>query len=399
MKVVNKTYKYRIYPNAEQALALAQHFGHCRYIYNFALDKKISFYEQTGKSLSKNEISAMLPELKKNEQTCWLKDVNSQSLQASLENLDKSFKNFFRNKAFGFPKFKNKNAKQSFAVPQGFDLDFENNLLKIPKMKQGLKAIFHRTISGIPRSLTISKSITNKYFASILVLQGQSPVPIPVDENQAIGIDMGIKTYAVLSNGLTIENPKHFKKFENKITNLQRLLSKRVKGSARRAKIKQRLALAHEHLFNTRSDFIHKLSSNLVSSYDTICLEDLNIKGLMEKKNSPSREMADASWGVFVNQLVYKSERSGKNILFAGRFDPTSKRCSCGFINHDLQLSDREWQCPQCGQLNDRDGNAAQNIKMFAFNKINGQELPSMPVAELIEAGSSNALRRGSSRY
>jgi putative transposase len=383
-----KAFKYRIYPDVAQARALADHFGHCRYIFNFALEQKISSYKQEGKALTKKEISAMLPKLKKAEETKWLSEVNSQSLQASIDNLEKAFGNFFKNKSFGFPKFKNKHEKQTFAVPQHFSLDFENGLLMLPKMKRGLKATFHRPIDGEAKSLTISKTITNKYFASVLVFMGQSPQTLPIDESQAIGIDVGVKTYAVLSNGLTFDNPKNFKKFENQIAGLQRSLSRKTKGSAKRFKVKQRIALAYEHLTNVRADFTHKLSNQIVSSYDTICLEDLNIKGLMELGDSPSKEMADASWNMFMNQIKYKAEASGKNVLLAGRFDPTSKRCPCGFIYRDLKLKDREWTCPQCGTLNDRDLNASRNIKMFAFNKLKiGREPPITPVADQIEAG------------
>lgn len=366
-----RAYKYRLYPNKQQEVLLAKHFGCCRFIYNYALDKKVKAYQKDKTNLSRFDIQADLPNMKKSEEYCWLKDVNSLSLQASLANLDSAYTKFFREHK-GFPRFKSKkDGKQSFSIPQNTRVDFEKGRIFIPKFKGGIKTKFHRTFEGIVKSSTISRTATGKYFVSILVEVNEPDVPMkPICENKTVGIDLGIKTFAVLSDGTEIPNPKHLKQSLDKVKKLQRSLSHKNKGSKNRDKARRKLALAHEKVTNRRNDFLHKVTSYLVNNYDTICLEDLNVKGMV-KNHHLAQALEDISIGTFNTLLEYKAKERGVNILRIGRFEPSSKMCTCGYINHNLTLAMREWICPKCGSTHDRDLLAANNIKRFAFRNIN----------------------------
>jgi putative transposase len=366
-----RAYKYRLYPNEEQKVLIAKHLGSCRFIYNYALAKKVKAYQFDGTNLSRFDIQADLPNMKKSDEYCWLKEVNSLSLQASLANLDSAYTKFFREHK-GFPRFKSKkDSKQSFSIPQNTNVDFENSRVFIPKFKSGIKAKFHRTFDGIVKSSTISRTATGKYFISILVEVNEPDVPMkPICENKAVGIDLGIKTFAVLSDGTEIPNPKHLKQSLDKVKKLQRSLSHKNKGSKNRDKARRKLALAHEQVTNRRNDFLHKVTSYLVNNYDTICLEDLNVKGMV-KNHHLAQALEDIAIGTFNTLLEYKAKERGVNILRIGRFEPSSKMCTCGYINHNLTLAMREWVCPECGKVHDRDFLAANNIKRFAFRNIN----------------------------
>ena len=366
-----RAYKYRLYPNEEQKVLIAKHLGSCRFIYNYALDKKVRAYQTDKTNLSRFDIQADLPNMKKSEEYCWLKEVNSLSLQASLANLDSAFTKFFREHK-GFPRFKSKkDGKQSFSIPQNTRVDFENGRIFIPKFKGGIKTKFHRTFEGIVKSSTISRTATGKYFVSILVEVNEPDMPMkPICENKTVGIDLGIKTFAVLSDGTEIPNPKHLKQSLDKVKKLQRSLSHKNKGSKNRDKARRKLALAHEKVTNRRNDFLHKVTSYLVNNYDTICLEDLNVKGMV-KNHHLAQALEDISIGAFNTLLEYKAKERGVNILRIGRFEPSSKMCTCGYINHKLTLSMRRWKCPVCGAVHDRDLLAANNIKRFAFRNIN----------------------------
>jgi putative transposase len=366
-----RAYKYRLYPNKEQKLLIAKHLGSCRFIYNYALEKKVRAYQTDKINLSRFDIQADLPNMKKSNEYCWLKEVNSLSLQASLANLDSAYTKFFREHK-GFPRFKSKKDRnQSFSIPQNTNVDFENSRVFIPKFKSGIKAKFHRTFDGIVKSSTISRTATGKYFISILVEVNEPDVSMkPICENKAVGIDLGIKTFAVLSDGTEIPNPKHLKQSLDKVKKLQRSLSHKNKGSKNRDKARRKLALAHEQVTNRRNDFLHKVTSYLVNNYDTICLEDLNVKGMV-KNHHLAQALEDIAIGTFNTLLEYKAKERGVNILRIGRFAPSSKMCTCGYINHNLTLAMREWVCPECGKVHDRDFLAANNIKRFAFRNIN----------------------------
>lgn len=365
-----KSFKYRIYPNSEQIELIHKHFGCARWVYNYGLNKKLTAYQTERVTLSRFDLQKDLPRLKKNEAP-WLSDVNSQSLQASLENLDKAYTRFFKEKK-GFPKFKSKrDNKQSFAVPQKASIDFEKSKLNLPKFKTGIKIVLSRKFEGTIKTVTISKTPTGKYFASILV---DTPHLIPtkklICENQAVGIDLGIKTFATLSDGFVIENPKYLRKSLRKLKKLSRKHSRKVKGSNNRNKSRIKLARLHERVTNQRLDFLHKTSTSLVRKYDTICLETLSSSNMI-KNHKLAQALSDIAIGKFNELLEYKAEWYGKNILRIGQFEPSSKLCTCGVINKELKLSDRTWTCKSCGVLHDRDLLAANNIKRMAFHPQN----------------------------
>lgn len=369
--MILRAYKYRLFPTKEQEVLLSKHFGCSRWIYNYALDKKVKAYQTTKESLSRFTIQKDLPELKKSDETKWLKEVNSQSLQASLENLDKAFTKFFKDKK-GFPKFKSKHDnRQSFSVPQNGIVDFETNTISLPKFKKPIKCKLHRRFEGNSKTVTISKTPTGKYFVSVLVeVNEKLPKLKTIDENKAIGIDLGIKTFAVLSNGEEIQNPKHLRSSLKRLKKQQRRVSKKVKGSNNRKKAVMKLAVLHEKVANKRSDFLHKVTAKLVSEHDTLCLETLKASNMI-KNHKLAQALSDISIGKFNEILEYKAKWNGVNILRIGQFEPSSRMCTCGVVNKELKLSDREWVCQSCGEIHNRDLLAANNIKRFAFVKNN----------------------------
>ena len=356
-----RAYKYRLYPSELQKELIAKHIGSSRFVYNLALETKNTAYLGSKHNFSPFDLIKQLPELKKECE--WLKEVNSQSLQQSIQNMDIAFKKFF--KGAGFPKFKSKHrGKQSFSIPQ--NVIVENNLMIIPKFKEGINIVLHREIKGTIKSATISVTPTGKYFVSILVdTNTEILTKTPIIENKTIGIDLGIKDFAITSDGEVFENPKYLRKAQSKLKYVQRKYSKN-KGK----RTKQRLALLHEKVVNKRKDFLHKLSSKLISENQTIALETLAVKNMVKNHNL-AQAISDVSWSTFVSMLEYKAEWHGKNILRIGQFAPSSKTCSnCGAINKELQLKDREWTCSNCSTVLDRDVNAACNIKSFALKNI-----------------------------
>ena len=369
--MILRAYKYRVFPTKEQEVLLAKHFGSARWVYNYALNKKIVAYQTNKESLSRFTIQKDLVTLKKSEDTKWLKEVNSQTLQASLENLDKAFSNFFRAKK-GFPKFKSKhNNHQSFSVPQNGKIDFETNCISLPKFKKPIRCKIHRKYSGNSKTFTISKTPSGKYFVSVLVeVDEVQKTNKPICENQAVGVDLGIKTFATLSNGIEIENPKYLKKSLEKLKTLQRKVSKKQRGSSNRKKAVKRLAVLHEKVANQRIDFLHKTTHYLVSEFDTICLETLRASNMI-KNHKLAQALSDISIGKFNEILEYKAKWNGVNILRIGQFTPSSRMCTCGVVNKELKLSDRVWTCKACGVTHERDELAANNIKKFAFININ----------------------------
>jgi len=371
--MIIRGYKYRIYPNNEQKALFEKHFGASRWIYNYGLERKIKEYQINKKTLSCFDLGKELPVLKTEKETSWLSEVNAQSLQVSLRSLDNAFKRFFREKK-GFPSFKSKRSRKSFGIPQGNTVDFENNRASFIKIGT-VKIKVSRTFTGRIIRATISKSSANKYFVSYLVETPEEPVkPKPVKEETTIGIDLGLKDFAVTSNGEKIPAPKFFRESEKRLAVLQRKLSKKRVGSTNRRKARLRVARLHEKINNQRLDFLHKLSYRLTheNQVQTIALETLNVEG-MRKNHNLAKSISDASWSEFVNQIEYKSLWYGKNVLRIGRFEPSSKICSCGEINKDLKLSDREWTCKKCNTTHDRDILASNNIKKFALKNIQGR--------------------------
>jgi len=377
--VINKAYSFRLYPDKTQKTLMAQHFGSCRFVYNAFLRERIDFYATNKTSekqgLTYNNTSQMLTDMKKQPDRGWLKDVNSQSLQQSLRRLDVAYHNFF-NKRAQFPKFKSKHGKQSFSVPQHFEIDVEQGLLNVPKVTP-IKTVFHRPIEGKMKSINISKTTSGKYFAAILC-----EIEKEVKQKEAggaIGIDLGLKSFAVTSEGEAIPTPRFFRTSQEKLARLQRLLSRKVKGSSNRNKARVKVARIHEKITNQRKDFLHKLSHRLVSENQAIYAEDLNVRGMV-KNHCLAKSIADASWSEFIRQIKYKSEWNGAYFGQIDRFSPSSKRCNaCGWINQSLTLSDREWTCQECGKIVSRDFNAAQNILQFGKLSMVGRDTSEPP--------------------
>ena len=359
-------------------------------IYNWGLEKKIKEYEQNNKSLSYFNLAKELTVLKQNKQYSWLYEVANSSLQQSLRHLDNAFTKFFREKK-GFPKFKSKkNNKQTYTLPVGVKIDFDTQRIYLPKFKKTIKVKIDRKFCGKIKTCTIKKTPTNKYFISVLVETTDIiPKKPKIEEKTAIGIDLGIKDFAILSTGEKIENQKNLAKLMPKLKVLQKRASRKQKGSNNRKKANLRLALLHEKVTNRRNDFLHKLSHRLThdNQVNTLCLETLNVEGMI-KNHKLAQAISDVSWSKFNNYLDYKTEWYGKNLIRIGKFEPSSKVCSvCGSINNELKLSDREWSCKNCHTHHDRDINASKNILKFALQQQNlvytGQDM-SVESAELL---------------
>jgi len=379
-----KSFKYRIYPTKTQEELIHKHIGCSRLVFNLALETKNMAYLGNKVNLSAFDLIKQLPELKK--EFVWLKEVNSQSLQQAIQNMDIAFKRFF--KGAGFPSFKKKSNRGSFCVPQ--NVEVEDDRLMIPKFKGGIKINLHRPTRGVLKRATVSVTPTGKYFASILCDTGeQASAKTLIEESSTVGIDLGIKDFATTSEGELFENPKYLRKAQSKLKHVQRKYSKN-KGK----RTKKRLAKLHEDVTNKRKDFLHKVSTKLIRENQTIALETLAVKNMV-KNHCLAQAISDASWSTFVTMLEYKAEWYGKNILRIGQFAPSSKTCSnCGAINKELTLSDREWTCTKCLSFHDRDINAALNIKSFALkNQMsvghtlkNQDELPTLVGVLTLEA-------------
>ena len=364
-----KAYKYRLYPNEEQKAEFIQHFGAVRFVYNWLLEQKIKAYKIEGKRLSRFDLNKMVVHSLKKENE-WLKEVNSQSLQSASKNLESAFTRFFREKK-GFPRFKSrKNLVQSFSVPQHYMVDFENNTIKLPKIGF-VKAKLHRRFEGVLKTATVSINSVGQFHISILVDDGKEiPIKQSFDE-EIIGIDVGLKHFATLSDGTKINNPRHLRNSSQKLAVLQRRLSRKQKGSNNRNKARHKVAKQHLKIANQRNDFLHKTSSKLIRENQAIAVETLNITGML-KNHHLAKSISDVSWRRFFKQLEYKAKWYGKTLLKIGQFEPSTKICNiCGYYNHKMTLSIREWKCPECNTLHDRDINAAINIKTFALQKQN----------------------------
>lgn len=357
-----RSYKYRLYPTKQQSELLNKHFGCCRLVYNLGLEAKNMNYQGNKVNLSCYDLHKQITDLKK--EYSWMFEVSNMTLQQSIIDLDRAFTNYFKGQSCT-PKFKNKNGKQCFRISKDIGYDVSSSSLFIPKFREGIKAVFDRIPEGKINSCTISKTPTGKYFASLLVRDEiNMPVKPSIDKYNSIGIDLGISTFAILSDGTKIENPKYFRNNITRIKVLQRRASRKIKDSQNRKKANLLVALKHEKIVNRRNDFIHKLTYQLVckNQATTICIEDLAVSNML-KNHKLAQAISDASWSEFVRQLSYKCDWHGKNLVKVDRFYASSKTCSnCGTINKSLTLKDRMWTC-DCGVTHDRDINAAINIR------------------------------------
>jgi putative transposase len=364
-----RAYKYRFYPTDEQKRILAQTFGCCRYVYNWALRKKTDAFYKDGVRLYYKDLSASLTDLKKQEETIWLVAVSSVPLQQSLRHLDKAFINFFEGRG-KYPKFKKKRNQQS-ATYADTAFRWDGKHLTLAKMAEPLAIRWSRSLpkGSKPGTVTITKDCADRYFVSILL---EDDIAHLETTEQTVGADLGLKDFVILSTGETVGNPKFFRKDEKKLAKAQRRLAKKQKGSKNRAKARRKVARLHARIADRRRDFLHKLSTRLIRENQTICVESLAVKNMV-KNHSLAKAIQDVGWSEFVSQLEYKAEWYGRNLVKIDKFYPSSKRCfDCGHILDSLTLDIRHWVCPECGVAHDRDVNAARNIHAAGLAVLEG---------------------------
>lgn len=365
---MERGFKYRIYPNACQRDQIARTFGCCRFVYNRALDVKKTAYAKTGKTVSWTELSQMLPVWKRDPETAWLAQADSMALQQSIRNLDHAYKNFFRRvrkgEKPGFPKFKSRrHSRQSYRTNGGKVIDC--NHIVLPKLGT-VRAKVSRPLQGRILSITISLDAAGRYFATFLCTD--VPAKKASATNQEVGIDLGIGMLATLSDGTKVRNPHHLKKYERKLAQEQRRLSRRKgarrgeKPSNRYLKQRKKVARIHAKIAYARTDTLHKVTTMLADENQVLCMEDLNVKGMMQNSHL-AKALSDVSFGEFARLLEYKCIERRRIFVKVSRFYPSSKTCSsCGHKLDALPLSVRSWNCPVCGAHHDRDVNAARNI-------------------------------------
>ena len=353
----NIAYKYRIYPNQAQQVLISKTFGCVRFIFNKMLGERIAYYKETGLSL-KNTPAKYKKEYE------WLKEVDSLALANAQLHLDVAYKNFFRDKKVGFPKFKSKKySSNSYTTNMvNNNIKLIGNKIYLPKLK-GIRITKHREIpeNYKIKSVTVSKTPTNKYYVSILC-EYEAEVLENVGTNY-LGLDYAMNGLYVASDNRRGDYPRFYRQLEKKLHREQRKLSKMIKGSNNYRKQKYKVAKVHEKIANSRKDYLHKTSHQIANEVDGVCVEDLNMQA-MSKSMHFGKSVHDNGYGLFLNMLSYKLERQGKKLIKIDKFYPSSKTCSCcGYIHKELKLSDRIYECPQCGMILDRDYNASINIK------------------------------------
>ena len=381
-----KATKVRIYPTSEQAAFLNRQFGATRFVYNKALHIISSQYRRHGSKLrAKKDLKPLLAVAKKSRKYHWLKDFDSIALQQACINLDKAFQNFFDPKLSArYPKFKRKHGKQSsyhcMSVSAG------ESWIKVPKMKP-IKARIHREITGAIKSITLSRTVTGKYYASLLVEDSmKAPAPLHTVDT-VLGVDMGLTHLAIDSEGNKTDNPRFLKRAQSNLRRKQKALSRCQKGSKGRAQARLTLAKAHERLANTRANFQHNLSRQLIDENQAVIVETLKVKNLL-KNRKLSKHIADASWFSLIQKLEYKAKEQGKYLIKINQWFASSKTCSCcGHKVESLPLSVRHWRCPACHAQRDRDINAAINIRQQGIIKLRAEGLSVPANGGLLKSG------------
>jgi putative transposase len=348
--------RIRLYPTDEQSHALAVQFGCARWVWNNGLALSQETYRATGKGLTYATLNLRLPKLK--QELAWLGEADSQALQMSLRNLSVAYENFFAKRG-KYPRFKSKHGRQSIQYPQRVKI--EGSRIYLPKVGW-VECVVHREIIGTFKTVTVSRNACGQFHAAILTDNGE-PMPAVSTDGKAVGIDVGLTHLAVTSDGSKFENPRHLRKAEKNLKRKQRKLSRKKKGSNSRNKARKLLARAHERVACARKDYLHKLSRRIVNENQVICVEDLNVKGIMAN-HKLAKATADVGWGMLIGFTEYKARNDGKAFVKCDRWYPSSKICNaCGMICDKLPLDIRVWDCAGCGAHHDRDINAATNIR------------------------------------
>ena len=381
--MTHRAYKFRIYPTPEQETVLRKTIGSCRFVYNWALAQRREAWVQEKKSVNYPKTCKALTELKETPEREWLNEVSSVCLQQSLRNLDVAFVNFFKKRG-GHPSFKSrKNGGSARFLDNAFRIQGDN--LFLAKIKTPIKVVWSRTLSSEPNQCVVSQNAAGQWFASFLCEEEISKLP---HSDKKIGVDLGIETFASTSDGQKFGQPKRIRKLRKKLARLQKLHSRKQKGSKNREKARIKAARLQQHIADARKDFLHKLSTKLIRENQTIALEDLAVKNMV-KNRKLSRCISEQGWREFRTMLEYKAEWNGRELLIVDRFWPTSKTCSCCGRKTNLSLDMRKWTC-ECGATHDRDINAAKNILAA------GQAVPFACGAD--ERPAKNYVLRGSPR-
>jgi len=356
---IKRAYKFRFYPTSEQEMILAKTFGCARFAYNYMLRLRTDAWMQRQERIGYHETSAALTALKKQPEYAWLNEVSSVPVQQALRHLQTAFNNFFAKRA-RYPQFKRKDGPQAAEyTTSAFKLDGRS--LKLAKMSEPLAVRWSRQIPKAAKvtTVTVSKDSAGRYFVSLLC---DDVVAKKQAVDGKIGVDLGLTHFAILSTGEKVAAPNTFRRYEKKLAKLQRRLAKKTKGAKRREKAKLKVARLHAKIADARRDFLHKLSTRLINENQVIAIESLSVSN-MQKNRCLSKSISDASWSEFVRQLEYKARWYGRELIGIDRWYPSSKRCSdCGYTMPKMPLSVREWVCPECGSIHDRDINAARNV-------------------------------------
>ncbi|OZB77362.1 MAG: transposase [Thiomonas sp. 14-64-326] len=358
---VKRAYRFRFYPTPAQEIILAQTFGCARFAYNHMLRLRSDAWLQRQERVGYHATSAALTALKKTPEHAWLNDVSSVPVQQALRHLNTAFSNFFAKRA-KYPTFKRKDGPQSAEyTTSAFRWDADRRELRLAKMDEALDIRWSRTLPKAAKlsTVTVSKDSAGRYFASLLCDDAVAPKPEVAGK---VGIDLGLSHFAILSTGEKIASPKTFRKNEARLAKWQRRLKKKKLGSKNRAKVKRQVARVHAHITDARRDFLHKLSTRLISENQVIAVETLSVSN-MQRNHCLAKSISDAGWSEFVRQLEYKAQWYGRTLMGIDRWYPSSKTCSvCGHVQGKMPLSVREWTCSECGTHHDRDVNAARNV-------------------------------------